>query len=1041
MRNTFQRGIVLFVSTTFILSGVFGLIYEVLWTRFLADLMGGTALSQFVVLMVFMGGLALGAILIGRQVDRGGNGLLYYGWLEVGIGLYAVLFPFLATMATGIFYSLGANFGPGSPGLLLLKIFIASLLIALPSVAMGGTLPAVTRYLTSSQHGLRRNISLLYGLNSLGAVLGVLAGGFFVVHWLGQSASMLSTGILNMVLGISVLGFGRYISLRPEISWDGEETPSRRLEEVLDDVVYSPDTSRRAVIAAGLAGFAGMALQVAWIRYFAIVLGATHSAFTIVVAAFIFGIGLGALLVRSRWIGKLSLPLVLTATFLLTLATLVLGLSFYGRLPFEIGRFLAIIARTPYAWPYYLVLKFVTCFLLMLVPSMASGMIMPLCVRIAGCSKQIGRDVALVYGVNTLGALLGIGITSQLLFRMLTLPRTLQVIMLVYAAATIFLASMLREKGRKRILSFTVVLLAFHFLLWQPWTPKQLAIGRLNFAEIPAIKYKDFIESLNTESVVAELNGPDVQATVVDAIDMNTPFRALLINGKPDASNQSYGPDMATQILLSHLPMLLHQAPKNIFVLGLGSGITSGEVLKFPAVEKVTTVELAAEVFEASKYFAEDNGRYWENPKHRMVIDDGKTFLQLSKEKFDVISMEPTNVWQEGMAGLFSEDFFRLVKSRLAEDGLVVQWLHTYELDDLTVNIILKTFSRAFPSASVFQVNSSDLLLLGYGEKWRFTPLRLEHRFYQDDIRAAEESIGNVNPSAFLLREVMSRGRFKEYTTAVKAPVNTDNFPVLEQAAEFGRFIDLPVTIFNDYDSLNNPDGKDLLVSEYFRQIRFDPEQIKVVVEAITPGVNDKLRNSLILRMMDEPQTGGAAVLAPEMLKYIHDPELREIVMHPDYRQAPVKMAGDDLYNRLRAELLLWNKAASQIWAPKPERLQQLYARFALGVDRGAAGLVARDIAVSLAESNACNAAVPFLRLAEEKGGLAPETMEPMEVIAVFYCEARAGDSGKALGWWKLIEQRKIPQTEFLQAAKTTLDIKLGGAPPPPVYGRLSSGG
>lgn len=1040
MPKTTQRGIVLFVSTTFILSGVCGLIYEVLWTRFLADLLGGTALSQFVVLMVFMGGLALGAILIGRQVDRGGNGLLYYGWLEVGIGFYAVLFPVLSAMATRTFYFLGANFEPGSPGLLLLKIFIAALLIALPAVAMGGTLPAVTRYLTASRHGLRRNISLLYGLNSLGAVLGVLAGGFFLVHWFGQSASMLFTGILNLVLGIFVLSFARFVSRWPESSGEEESYHSSRLGENLDDVDYSPATSRKAVIAAGLAGFAGMALQVAWIRYFAIVLGATHSAFTIVVAAFIFGIGLGALLVRSRWIGKLSLPLVLSATFLLTLATLVMGLGFYGRLPFEIGKFLAIIAPSPYAWPYYVVLKFVICFLLMLLPSMASGMILPLCVRIAGRSKQIGRDVALVYGVNTLGALLGIGVTSQLLFRMLTLPRTLQFIMLVYAAATIFLAFMLQEKGRKRILTFTVVLLAAHFLLWQPWSPLQLFIGRLHFEENKPIKYSEFIKTCEQNEVVAELHGPDVDVTVVDSVNDNIPFRSLLINGKADASNNLSGPDMATQILLSHLPMLLHQAPRNIFVLGLGSGITSGEVLKFPTVKKVTTVELAAEVFAASKYFAEDNGRYWENPKHRMVIDDGKTFLQLSKEKFDVISMEPTNVWQEGMAGLFSEDFFRLVKSRLAEGGLVVQWLHTYELDELTVNMILKTFSRVFPDASVFQVGHGDFLLLGYDEQWRFLPIVLEHRFYRADIREAEENIGNANPSAFLLREVMDRESFKQYTAALRVPINTENFPVLEKAAEFGRFIRQPVTIFQGYDSRVDPDGRHSLINDYFKQIRFDPEQVKVVVDAMAPGVNDKLRNSLKLRMMDESRTGEAAVPAPEMLKYIDDPELREIIMHPDYRQAPDKIAGGDLYNRLRAELVLWNKAASQIWTPKPERLQQLYGRFALGVDRGAAGLVARDIAVSLAEGNACDAAVPFLRLAEEKGGVKPENMEPMEIVGVFYCEARAGEPRKALEWWKLIEQRKIPQSEFLQAVKTNLDIKLGGTPPP-VYGKLPSDG
>ncbi|MDF1579113.1 MAG: hypothetical protein P1P81_11795, partial [Desulfobulbales bacterium] len=521
--------------------------------------MGATSLSHLVVLMVFMGGLALGAVLVGRLVDRGGNGLLYYGWLEVGIGLYAVLFPFLASWATGLFSYLGAYLGPGTTGLLFLKFLIAVLLITAPAVAMGGTLPAVTRYLTASTYGLRRNISLLYGVNSLGAVLGVLLGGFFIAQWFGLSAGMIAAGIFNVSLGLSALGFAWFLRTYPrrKLGLEEESHSPRRLEERLDGVTYLPYASHGAVVAAGLAGFAGMALQVAWIRYFAIVLGATHSAFTIVVAAFIFGIGLGALLVGSRWIGRISLPLVLTVTFLVTVLTLIAGLFFYGRAPFEISRFLAIINGTPYAWPYYMVLKFGICFLLMLLPSVASGMILPLCVRIAGRGgERVGRDVALVYGVNTLGALLGIGITSQLLFRIMTLPQTLQAIMLVYALATIFLALVLREKGHKWILLLAGTLLAAHFLMWQPWSPEQLQVSRIHFERDPSFAYRDFLKENKTYKVVAELQGPDVHVAVMDDYFFREPVRVLVINGKPDASNQPGSSDVVNFVLAAHLPML-----------------------------------------------------------------------------------------------------------------------------------------------------------------------------------------------------------------------------------------------------------------------------------------------------------------------------------------------------------------------------------------------------------------------------------------------------------------------------------------------------
>jgi predicted membrane-bound spermidine synthase len=1030
---------VFFVATAFFLSGGCGLVYEVLWTRYLADLMGATSLSQFVVLMVFMGGLSLGAILIGRLVDRGRNGLAYYGWLEVGVGLYAVLFPFLFSKVAGLFIFVGANFEPGSLALLVLKLLIASLLIAVPSVAMGGTLPAVTRYITRSQSGLRRNISLLYGVNSLGAVAGVLAGGFFLVYRYGLSRSMIYVGAFNVCLGVAVLAFIWFSSRNKEFYSEPDNGGYRRREEQADTRIYRPDDVKLAIGAAGVSGFAAMALQIAWIRYFVIMLGATHSAFTIVVAAFIFGIGLGALLVRAKWLGRFPLPSVLVCLFALISTTLGLGLFFYAQLPFETVRLLSVIAHTPYAWPFYQILKFGICFALMLLPSVASGMILPLCVRIVGRgSERVGRDVAVVYAVNTLGALLGIGITSQFLFRMLTLPRTLQVILLIYLAATIFLAFLLKEKGRKRILALSTVLVLVNLIFWRPWSPVQLHLNRVDFSK-GSSTYEDFTKVNNEQTIVVEdRQGPDVQVTVMDVFTDKKPFRSMFINGKADATNKQDSSDFATEVLLGHLPVLLHPAPRNAFVLGLGSGITSGEILKFPGMRKVVTAELAAEVFEASKTFAADNGRFWENPRHRMVIDDGKTFLRLSKEKFDVIAMEPTNVWQEGMAGLFSEDFFKLVKSRLADDGIVAQWLHIYELDDLTFNIVLKTFSRIFPVSSVFKVGYGDIILVGYNEQWQFDPLKLEQRFYQPQVLESQKKVGNDNPSALLLREVMSRDNFKEYTAVVQAPVNTENFPVLEKAAEYGRFIKHPITILTGHDSRLDPDGRGLLILDYFKQFGIDKDQLQQLVNSKIIE-SDKLRESIRFKAIEQLWEGTQDIPAQTLKSFISDPQLAEIITHPTYSMSTDDMTMQEAYNMLQGELLIWQKAASQLWTPRPERLQQLYDRFATGVDRKDAGIVARNTALSLAYGRACGAAIPFFRLAEQAGAMTTESLRPADIVTTFYCELREGDVEKARNWWQIIEMENIPLIDAMIADKATLDIKLGGDQPPPVYGKLPS--
>ncbi|MFN2366403.1 MAG: hypothetical protein ABR523_08075, partial [Desulfurivibrionaceae bacterium] len=438
-----------------------------------------------------------------------------------------------------------------------------------------------------------------------------------------------------------------------------------------------------------------------------------------------------------------------------------------------------------------------------------------------------------------------------------------------------------------------------------------------------------------------------------------------------------------------------------------------------------------------SKYFAADNNRYWENPRHRMVIDDGKTFLRLNREKFDVIALEPTNVWQEGMAGLFSENFFRLVKSRLAAGGLVAQWLHAYDVDDLTVNIILKTFSQVFPDASVFKTSSSDYLLLGYDDRWRFNPPDFERRFRQPLILESQNKIGHDNPAALLLREVMGREKFREYTMVAQAPVNTENFPVLEQASEYGRFLGNNVTIFGENDVRISPEGGPLLIDDYFSLAGFRHEEVRAVIDMIKPGENDRLRDSLKLRLLSGGNSGLRAASMQEIMLNIEDLRLREILTHP-YRNIPVaRLSIDDAFIQLGAELHLWEKSASHFWTPGIKRLRSLYNHFAGGVDPEGAGWVAQDIGVTLAKTDACRAALPFLRIAEEKGFLIPEVIAPDNLGFVFSCEAKVGNPQKALYWWSLIERNRIYQTNSLKMDKAILDIKLGGQPPPPVYRRL----
>lgn len=1025
-----------FVAAAFFLTGGCGLVYESLWTRYLAELTGGTALSQLIVLMVFMGGLALGAILVGQLVDkRPAKGLFVYACLELGIGFYAILFPYLHKLFSHFYFSIGTHLGSGSAGVLVLKVLLPFCLIITPSIAMGGTLPAVTRYLTRSLDGLRANISLLYGINSLGAVVGILLGGFSLVYRYGIAASMQYTGLFNLIIGLAALTYA-FLNAQAD-EFEAEQAPiGRSCSEGLPDChLYNPAEVRMAIIIAGLSGFAAMALQVTWIRYFVIILGATHSSFTIVVAAFIFGIGLGSLLVRTKMVGRIYLPKILLSLMVLITTILWLYLFLYARLPFEFGRILGVFAHTPFAWSVHSVTKFGLLFLLMLLPSVASGMILPVCIRIAERgSDLIGRDVARIYAVNTISALLGILLTGQLLFRMFNLPHTLQAIMLFYLGATIFLIIARDGMTRSRILTFITVLLVVHVVFWRPWSPEQLFVSRVDFGTDEPLIYDDFLKYNKHKKIIKDGHGPDVHATVAEVSSGSHKYRALFINGKPDASTNI---DRPIQILLGQIPVLLHPAPEDVFVLGLGSGISSGAILEFPGIEKVVTAELAEEVFESSKEFADYNSRFWENPRHKLVIDDGMSYLRLSEKKYDLICLQPSNIWQAGMPGLFSEDFFRLVKSRLKAGGLTAQWLHTYMADDLTVEIVIKTFARVFPHASVFLLNEDNLLLVGYDEQWKFDPQSLKRRFNQPQILELQKSIGNVNPEALLLREVMDRTSFYEYTRVLPIPINTLNYPILEKAAEYGLFMHKSSTLMFRLDSRTDPDDGSMLIHEYVKQVGFDWDQNLSVIKSTVLDDDYKLKESMNFMLLNKLWSEGQASPPQSGIATIHDAQLREIIMHPNYRKPVEQLTASDAYNLLGAELLVWYKAASQIWTPDPERLYQLYDRFASEVDNETAGMVARKAGFSLAVGRACNVARSFFLKAEARGALAPETMTPDEIGVVFNCEVTAGKPERASLWWKVIEEQNIQQTSVMKADKANLDIKLGGDLPPAIYGRL----
>lgn len=1020
--GSLPRPLVFIVLIAFFISGACGLIYEVLWSRYLADLMGATSLSHMVVLVVFMGGLAIGAALLGHFADKVSNSLKLYAWLEIGIGLFACLFPFFFQVAQRIFHHMALGLTPGSLSLVLLKIAVSTSLILAPAIAMGATLPAVTRFLNRSDTSLRRSVGLLYGFNSFGAVIGTLVAGFYLIHRMGLANAIISTGILNTGLGIIVL----LITFKLSPGTDTTFTEREKFHASESSWKIKKSDAWLAIFIAAFSGFAAMALQVLWIRYFGIILGSMHTSFTIVVAAFICGISLGSLIISSKFFSRFYPPLLLVSAFTITTVILTISIFLYGRLPFEISSLQQIIAKIPAAWTPFQILRFSICFLLMVVPTMMAGMILPLCIRIVGHSGgRVGFHTGRVYAMNTIGSLLGVIFSSQFLFRLTNLPKSFSIILYLFFFITLLTTLNLSRNKKIIFISINSVFIITFLVFWQQWQPNQLFTDRIKHQNLHG--YKDFIQTAAKETVIADLQDPDVQATVFKEAGGG---QSLIINGKPDASD--FEADIRTQSLLAHLPLLLHNNPDNVFVLGVGSGMTSGEALKYQEVKNIVTAELSKAVFQASKHFAHINSRFWENPRHQIILDDGRTAMQLSKESYDVIILEPTNIWQNGMAGLFSEEFFSLVKSRLAPKGIVCQWLHTYSTDDLSVDIILKTFSTSFQKTRIFQLTSTDYILLGFNEDWTFNAVNFAKRFNIPVIKKSLAEIDIFNPLDLLLREIVPEQPFLLHAQAANVPTNSIDWPVLELIAEQGHFLDQDSLLLDNLDNKLNSDvdGDFLLFQKFIKTHQISSMRLPWIMDFTNPYLKSKprLANSLAMKIVEGYRAQRPDDPTPEnILSFIPSRFVRELVANPSHGVIP-ENSNQQIQEMINNELQFWRETASAFWKPDIAYLTNLAQHYNFQNAKEKQNFFL-EIGLQLAEMDACTEALPFLHFIESQLMIGPQDEVNKRVVSLFHCESRVGNPEKALLLWQFIKKAGIKYTSIVKEDHEQLTLKLGGQP------------
>ncbi len=746
----------LVVHACYLLTGAFGLTYEVVWSRYLALLVGNTAYAHAAVLATFMGGLALGAAIFGPLADRldVAGGLRTYGWLEVGVGLFGALFPAWFGVCEGIADGLYAGLTPGSTSLAMAKLGLAVLCVLPPAVLMGGTLPVLTRVLTGAPRGVRGSVAGLYATNAAGAVVGALVTGFWGIGTLGLPGVVTLVGIINTLLGLGVLLAARRVDVPPAPDRGGEDARS-----------YAPADRRLAVALAAFSGFATMALEVAWIRTGALLLGSAHYAFTLMLAAFVAGIAAGAWVLALPRAARWPLRPLLAGALLATAGALAALLLVYPRLGYLAGSLLRVFAADEAAFPVYQLAVYSFCFVAMCVPAGVAGLVFPATVRLASEAGRVGARLGVVYAANTVGTMLGATLTGLVLFRWIGVEGVFRGALVAYALAAAWVAV---GSGRRRLAVLALLVAGLHPVLDAPTDPRLLTEGTYRRGHPLGAEFADFVKLTAENDLISVAEGP--HATVTTSL-LGAQI-VLRVNGKPDAST---GADMSTEVLLGHLPVLLHEAPRDVFLLGLGAGVTAGAVLAHDV--QLTVAEISEEVVEAERYFAGFNGEPLKDPRTRLVVEDARTVLRAEATRYDVVVSEPTNPWQAGVAGLFTTEFYDLVKTRLRPGGLFAQWMHAYEANDVMVALVVATLNDRFAHVSAFEIGPSDFLFVA-GER----PLTLDPTRFAARVATVGNDLERVDaerPFVLLATQVESSESLR--ADFPKAPVNTDENVLLEE--------------------------------------------------------------------------------------------------------------------------------------------------------------------------------------------------------------------------------------------------------------------
>lgn len=787
----------------FVLSGFAGLIYQSIWSRYLGLFLGHAAYAQALVLAIFMGGMAIGAAWVGRAGQNWSNLVRCYAIIEAVIGLLGLTFHLVFNSVVDFSYeSIMPNLG-NPMAVQLVRWLIAATLILPQTVLLGMTFPLMSA-------GLRRRfpgkdgqlLGGLYFTNSIGAAFGVLISVFFLLPHLGLPGTLAFAAVLNFV----VAGLALRVARKPETSHMNELSVVNHEKA---SILAAPKEASNAahlqkhslmyvvLCATALSGAASFVYEIAWIRMLSMAVGSTMHAFELMLASFIAGIAIGGLWI-SRRADDTPFPLRLAGWMQIAMGAAALASLWLYSNSFEwVGWMLAGLANSDQGYQLFNVGTAFIAIIIMMPAAFFAGTTLPLfTVTLLRANKGEG-SIGRVYAWNTLGSIVGVFAAIHWLIPSFSLKNALWCAAGIDLLVGVYLIYFSRpatedvrpsrhiwwRNNRPWLCACGLALTCMTFASNVHFDALHLASGVFRYGQ-GALLNKDRKLDFYSDGKTASI-----------AVVSNKKGMAMIsTNGKPDASimlndGHPFTYDEPTMSLLAILPLSMLERPERVGVIGFGSGMTTHTLLGDPRLKQVDTIEIEPAMVEGAKIFGSRVQRAYTDPRSQIIIDDAKAVFSANRVKYDIIISEPSNPWVNGIGSLFSKEFYSFIPKHINQDGLFVQWLQIYEIDEQLVGSVLNALAPYFEDFGIWMSNSGDLIIVA-SPHGKLPKSQLERLFSESaSLRTELARLGISHQEQLDFHKIadssLLRGLAATYS---ELPVNSDFRPILELDAPRTRF-------------------------------------------------------------------------------------------------------------------------------------------------------------------------------------------------------------------------------------------------------------